>query len=55
MLELIGNFEFDNKLFFMFKKQNTIWFALKEAKKLSLKLTKEELNICKQVYDKINA
>lgn len=53
MLELIGNFEFDNKLFYMFKKQNTIWFALKEAKKLSLKLTKEELNICKQVYDKI--
>ena len=53
MLELIGNFEFDNKLFYMFKKQNTIWFALKEAKKLSLKLTKEELNICKQVYNKI--
>lgn len=53
MLELIGNFEFDNKIFYMFKKQNTIWFALKEAKKLSLKLTKEELNICKQVYDKI--
>lgn len=24
MLELIGNFEFDNQLFFMFKKQNTI-------------------------------